>query len=79
MLASARANVNLQAPTTLATPLVFAAQSGHVAAVQKLLGLGAQPALATRKGKTAVTVAQEKNHHQVVALLSQARAAVTPS
>ena len=73
MLAGARANVNLQAPTTLATPLVFAAQSGHAAAVQQLLGLGAQPALATRKGKTALTVAQEKNHQQVVAVLSQAR------
>ena len=74
MLAGARGNVNLQAPTTLATPLVFAAQSGHTAAVQQLLGLGAQSALATRKGKTAIGVAQEKNHHQVVALLSQARA-----
>ena len=72
VLVGAKANVNLQAPTTLATPLVFAAQMGHAAAVQELLQLGAQPGLATRKGKTALAVAQEKNHQQVVGLLSQA-------
>ena len=54
MLAGARANVNLQATTTGATPLVFAAMNGHAAAVQQLLGFGAQPGLATRKGKTAL-------------------------
>ena len=74
MLAGARANVNLQATTTGATPLVFASMGGHSATVQQLLGLGAQPGLATRKGKTALTVAQEKGHQQVVALLSQAPA-----
>ncbi|EOD19701.1 hypothetical protein EMIHUDRAFT_242759, partial [Emiliania huxleyi CCMP1516] len=69
------ANVNEQNPTVGATALVYAAQAGRTEAVQALIELRANPGLTTRKGKTALVVAQEKGHAAVVSLLQQAAAA----
>ena len=58
-----------------ATPLVYAAQSNHPLCVKALLDAKADPALQTRKGKTALMVATEKKHADVVQLLQFAHTA----
>ncbi len=62
-----------------ATPLVYAAQSNHPLCVKALLDARADPALQTRKGKTALMVATEKEHADVVQLLQVAHTAATPA
>ena len=52
-----------------ATPLVYAAQGGHLEAVRLLLQRGANRHVKTRKEKTALMVATEKRHSAVAQLL----------
>lgn len=53
-----------------ATPLIYAAQQGHLDAARALLASGARKDVLTRKGKSALALAEEKNHAAVVALLN---------
>ena len=53
-----QANVNEAHPTTGATGLIFAAMMGHVAACQVLLEARAATGVTSRKGKTALGLAQ---------------------
>jgi len=51
------------------TPLHMAARNGHVDAVRVLLAKGADTSLKSKGGRTALDLAKEKNHPDVVELL----------
>ena len=64
------AQVNERAPNTM-TPLMLAARNGHTRLVQLLLDSHADPSLTTTDGKTAASIAREKNQLQSADLLTQ--------
>jgi ankyrin repeat protein len=53
------------------SPLHEAASNGHAAIVRLLLAHGADSAFRNSAGKTALDLARERGHHEVVALLEQ--------
>lgn len=53
------------------TPLHFAARKGHVDVVKALLARGANANLKSKEGHTALDLAKEENHADVVALLGK--------
>ncbi len=55
------------------TALIWAAKRGHMQTVQTLLRHGADPSLRDLRGKTALDWANEKQHHEIAALLQQGR------
>jgi ankyrin repeat protein len=52
------------------TPLHFAAHKGHMDAVKTLVECNADIAAQTQRGKTALDVAKEQGHHDIVGFLS---------
>ena len=76
--AGRRTRRKLDAHDTLgATPLMLAAQAGHICVVERLLGLGAQPDLVDKEGRSALHHAAQARHADVSRLLLEAGA--TPS
>ena len=59
------------------TPLAYAAMKGNPAMIEVLLRNGADPALPTREGDTAVELALRMGYNEVADLLKQARRAAT--
>ena len=55
-----------------ATPIAFAAQNGHLEAVELLLEAGAVPDLRVSRGFTALTLASQNGHIQIVRVLLDA-------
>lgn len=53
-----------------ATPLLSAVDRGRIGAVRLLLAAGADPTRAARNGETATSIAREKGHRDILALLS---------
>jgi ankyrin repeat protein len=53
------------------TALIWAANNGHAEVVQRLLQAGADKAVKTKGGKTALDLARSLYHPAVVALLLQ--------
>ena len=64
-----RLDVNSQDPTYGQTPLMYACRQGHTAAVGKLLDLGADVNLRSRRGKTAMFEAVVEDRADVATLL----------
>ena len=58
--------------------LHYGAIWGHLAIVKRLLLKGADPSLRTNVGQTALDLAQEWGHNEIVALLSEPRCARPP-
>lgn len=52
---------------------MLAALNGHTATVQKLLALGAKPALVDREGQNAAQQAAQRGHTRLAELLDAAR------
>lgn len=52
-----------------ATPLMYAAYNGHIEMVKLLLAHDANPNAKTYNGKTAASVADDRGHEKIVALL----------
>ncbi|MBF0256474.1 MAG: ankyrin repeat domain-containing protein [Gammaproteobacteria bacterium] len=69
------ANLNQQERTNGWSALIWAANMGHQASVERLLQLGADPSLRDLKGRTALDWAQLKQHQPLIPLLSAAKPA----
>ncbi|KAG9395089.1 Ankyrin repeats (3 copies) [Carpediemonas membranifera] len=65
--------VDVNAPDSRGnTPLMHAITKNNVPVVQKLLGAGADACLSNRRGRTAVSVATDLGHRDIVGLLRKA-------
>ncbi|MBZ5526212.1 MAG: ankyrin repeat domain-containing protein [Acidobacteriia bacterium] len=69
-LIEAGANPNFRNPDA-ETPLMFAAEAGHVHAVQALLEAGADPAAKNSLGETALVLARRRQYQRIVSLLAR--------
>ena len=76
-LLEAGADPNLATPEFLRTPLMAAAQRGSLPIVKVLIAAGANVNAPTCDGRTALSIAQEKKHDDVVTLLAGIGAAGT--
>ena len=70
LLLEAGADVNAAARWG-ATPLLSAVDRGQAEAVRLLLAAGADPGVTATNGETALSLAQKKEHRDIVALLSE--------
>jgi len=68
MFSKAGGNVNAQKKNGV-TPLQVAAALGKIRALDTLIGIGAKPELEDSKGRTALTIAQEKGQEEASELL----------
>ena len=68
------ADVNVQASACGCTPLLLAAGSGDIGITGALLKSGADPETICRPGRTALLVARERGHSDVVELIKRALA-----
>ena len=64
------ADINVRSDSDGDTPLMYVSRLGRVVIVKLLLKLGADPNLMDNNGKTALDFALDKNHTEIVALLS---------
>lgn len=67
----AQASVDLTAHTYQQTPLMLSAREGHAGVVAALLAAGADVHLQTGNGHNALSMADARNHTEIVALLQQ--------
>ncbi len=65
------ADVNVQASACGCTPLLLAAGSGDIGITRALLKSGADPETICRPGRTALLVARERGHSDVVELIKR--------
>ena len=56
------------------TPLMKAAENGHIDVVRALLELGADPHMVDRRGQTAKTIAQRENQTVIAGVIEMAGA-----
>lgn len=68
------ADVNVQATTCGCTPLLLAAGNGDIGITRALLDSGADPERICRPGRTALAVASERGHSDIVELIKRAMA-----
>jgi ankyrin repeat protein len=69
ILIKAGAHVNYARGKDGCTALIMASHQGHIDVVRSLLAAGADPRLAIHNGFTALDIAKDSKHPQIVALL----------
>jgi ankyrin repeat protein len=74
MLLEAGAEVDAVTSGKKMTPLLYAAESGYLAVVQRLVAAGARLDVRDAKGRTALALAEEEGHEDVVRWLREAGA-----
>jgi ankyrin repeat protein len=72
MLLGANADPNAKTTDTGATPLMNAAENGHIEVVRMLLSAGADPSATNNEGQTAVQLAEAEHQVEVVSILQDA-------